>query len=249
MDYNSPEIEILLGPNFKSRGSANWRTNVRLVIINDNALMCDCLQRAFASTSAFEAVTSFSNVTEWYEQSFAVTMPATILLLCTGARRIDEADVYIKPMLNVFDRVPVVIMGDDSSVDRVVEAISKGARGYLPATIPLEVAVQAIHLVHAGGIYIPVDSLFSLMRQMEPRHVQGDRQQDMDSLKAIFTAREAAVVTALSEGKTNKAIAQELNLQESTVKVHIYRIMRKLKVRNRTEVALRVNSIRSDMPL
>nr|WP_246482341.1 LuxR C-terminal-related transcriptional regulator [Methylopila capsulata] len=52
-----------------------------------------------------------------------------------------------------------------------------------------------------------------------------------------FTARQAAVVDALRQGKANKIIAYELNMRESTVKVHVRNIMRKLKAKNRTEVA------------
>ena len=46
-----------------------------------------------------------------------------------------------------------------------------------------------------------------------------------------------AVVNALRQGKANKTIAFELNMCESTVKVHVRNIMRKLKATNRTEVA------------
>ncbi|MBS7739701.1 MAG: response regulator transcription factor [Chelatococcus sp.] len=55
---------------------------------------------------------------------------------------------------------------------------------------------------------------------------------------SLFTVRQAAVVGALRQGKANKRIAYELNMQESTVKVHVRNIMRKLKAKNRTEVAV-----------
>src|SRR4030042_1914296 len=54
----------------------------------------------------------------------------------------------------------------------------------------------------------------------------------------IFTARQTSVVRALCMGKPNKTIAHELNMRESTVKVHVRNIMKKLSARNRTEVAL-----------
>ena len=53
----------------------------------------------------------------------------------------------------------------------------------------------------------------------------------------IFTTRQAAVVEAVRQGKANKIIAYELNMRESTVKVHVRNIMKKLKAGNRTEVA------------
>ena len=60
--------------------------------------------------------------------------------------------------------------------------------------------------------------------------------------EAVFTHRQAAVIDALCSGKANKIIAHELSMQESTVKVHVRNIMRKLKAKNRTEVAVMVNA-------
>ncbi len=58
---------------------------------------------------------------------------------------------------------------------------------------------------------------------------------------ALFTTRQAAVVEALKRGKANKIIAYELEMRESTVKVHVRNIMKKLKATNRTEVAYKAN--------
>jgi DNA-binding NarL/FixJ family response regulator len=59
----------------------------------------------------------------------------------------------------------------------------------------------------------------------------------------MFTARQAEVVEALRRGKANKIIAYELKLRESTVKVHIRNIMKKVKATNRTEVAYKINDL------
>jgi DNA-binding NarL/FixJ family response regulator len=52
-----------------------------------------------------------------------------------------------------------------------------------------------------------------------------------------FTRREAQVLEQLQQGKANKVIAYELNISESTVKVHVRNIMKKLHATNRTQVA------------
>jgi DNA-binding NarL/FixJ family response regulator len=68
----------------------------------------------------------------------------------------------------------------------------------------------------------------------------------------MFTARQTAVVEALRRGKANKIIAYELNMRESTVKVHVRNIMKKLRARNRTEVAFMTSRLmeqdRSELP-
>ena len=58
-----------------------------------------------------------------------------------------------------------------------------------------------------------------------------------------LTSRQAAVAEALRRGKANKTIAYELNMCESTVKVHIRSIMRKLQAKNRTEAAFKLNAV------
>lgn len=62
-------------------------------------------------------------------------------------------------------------------------------------------------------------------------------------LTSILTSRETAVAKGLRMGKANKIIAYELNMCESTVKVHVHNIMKKLKATNRTEAAYRISEM------
>lgn len=56
----------------------------------------------------------------------------------------------------------------------------------------------------------------------------------------MLTARQIAVGEAIRQGKANKQIAYELDMRESTVKVHIRNIMKKLNAKNRTDVAVKI---------
>lgn len=62
-------------------------------------------------------------------------------------------------------------------------------------------------------------------------------------MAGMFTQRQEEVIRELRRGKANKIIAYELNLRESTVKVHIRNIMKKLKATNRTEVAYKLSEM------
>src|SRR5262249_7462502 len=127
--------------------------------------------------------------------------------------------------------LPMIVLSDVEDPDQIIDAIGRGARGYVPTSVPLEVVVGVMRLVRAGGIFIPASSLMAAKRSND---CTGTSRQ---SRSGLFTARQAAVVEALRRGKANKIIAYELNMRESTVKVHIRNIMKKLKARNRTEVA------------
>ena len=96
--------------------------------------------------------------------------------------------------------------------------------------MPMEVAINAIRLVLAGGAFVPAAALISSRDEVE-RSAPGT------GAKRIFTERQTAVIEAIRLGKPNKIIAYELSMCESTVKVHIRAIMKKLKASNRTQVA------------
>jgi DNA-binding NarL/FixJ family response regulator len=88
-----------------------------------------------------------------------------------------------------------------------------------------------------GGSFVPVRALVHALT--------GARDGDRDggagtatSQAAGLTPREVDVLNLLREGKPNKIIAAQLDLKETTVKIHVRHIMKKLKATNRTEAAL-----------
>jgi DNA-binding NarL/FixJ family response regulator len=124
---------------------------------------------------------------------------------------------------------PVAALADSEDMTHVVGVLNKGAKEYIPTNLPLEDAVEAIRLVAAGGVFAPARCLATSSES----GAAGAR----DATKQIFTARQAAIVNGVRKGKANKTIAYELNLRESTIKVHIRNMMKKLNAKNRTEVA------------
>lgn len=132
-----------------------------------------------------------------------------------------------------------MVVADGDDLGCIVRVMKAGVRGYISSNMTLDVAIEAIRLVRAGGQFLPADSV--LKGDAPPAEMTGCAQ--TDALHRIFTTRQAAVVDALRKGMANKLIAYELNMQESTVKVHVRNIMKKLKARNRTEVAYLANRL------
>jgi DNA-binding NarL/FixJ family response regulator len=98
-----------------------------------------------------------------------------------------------------------------------------------------EIFAQAIRFVGAGGTYIPPQCLLSA-RQANAAPSEQDSENGI-------TVRELKVIQGIRQGKPNKVIAYELNMCESTVKVHVRNIMKKLHARNRTEVAMKAGEL------
>lgn len=140
--------------------------------------------------------------------------------------------------------VPLAMISDRDDADEVCMALSCGVRGYIPSSIPSTVALAALNLIYAGGTFIPE---YALRPTASPaRENDCGRSGALDELD--LTARELSVVDLLREGKPNKRIAVELNMQESTVKVHVRNILKKLNSANRTQAASVANRLLTQRP-
>jgi DNA-binding NarL/FixJ family response regulator len=134
----------------------------------------------------------------------------------------------------------IVVLSDREDVDEANRALTHGARGYIPTSVKREVAVAALRLISAGGTFVPAGTLRSTAVKVDDQP-EGGRQRRSDGLD--LTPRELSVIDLLREGKPNKLIARQLDMQENTVKVHVRNILRKLNAENRTHAAFVVNRL------
>ena len=208
----------------------------RVALIDDRRLVAECLLHCLRERRPQDHISVYSSVFDWVASCGAGDEEA-IVILCTGARKADDAQVQ-SALSSLHDACPgsrVIIMADWEDAQQVLQVLEQGACGYIPTSMSLDVTINAILLVGVGGTFIPASSLTSsrnaIRADASPLAIAG-----------VFTARQAAVVEALRKGKANKIIAYELNMRESTVKVHVRNIMKKLKAKNRTEVAFITNS-------
>lgn len=214
----------------------------RIAVIDERVLTRDLLKRGLEMVGDMEVVTAAS-VEEWLCQ--AKELPATLVVLCLpSGKPLPDTQKKLALLRQSPRSAPVVVMADPSDdVELIAWMLDQGARGYIATDLPLDVAFQAMRLVSAGGAYVPAGCVQRARRQL------GAPAPKPDPISQMFTARQAAVVEALRRGKANKTIAYELNMHESTVKVHVRNIMKKLKARNRTEVAYMTNDLlKSDQP-
>lgn len=146
-----------------------------------------------------------------------------------------EADIaYLKERKS---SVKFAVLSDQATLPSVLATMQAGSKGYLPTHLPLAVVVRVLHLLASGGTYVPISSISDLDRA---RSAPPSRPSEA---QALFSPRQLMVARALRNGTPNKVIAYQLGMCESTVKVHIRTIMKKLKAKNRTEIALIVDDM------
>jgi DNA-binding NarL/FixJ family response regulator len=147
-------------------------------------------------------------------------------------------------------QIPVVILSDYDELDCVAEVMQHGVCGYIPTSLNLKEVMGALRFVEAGGTFVPAQSVIRSLSRTANRQLSARQRGaagnsveyavERTRLESL-TPREGEVLARLRQGKPNKFIAYDLKIAESTVKVLVRRILRKLNAQNRTEVAYLTN--------
>ncbi|KAB2681245.1 MULTISPECIES: response regulator transcription factor [Brucella/Ochrobactrum group] len=208
-----------------------------LVIIDNRALDRECLAHGLTNHSIEMSIATFSSFEQWQHQRRGRTAGAVLFNI--GGQKVSDPAVgnYLHRIVTDCAPAPVILLADKEEISQVLKALDHGVKGYIPTSVNVNVCVEALRLAMAGGTFVPASSVLAL------RHATDPNSQRLQPLGGMFTQRQAEVVNALRRGKANKIIAYELKLRESTVKVHIRNIMKKLKASNRTEVACIINEL------
>jgi DNA-binding NarL/FixJ family response regulator len=140
--------------------------------------------------------------------------------------------------------VPRVLLSDLEVPEDIVRAFRRRIRGYVPTTLPIKQVAEAIRFVVAGGTFVP-PSILALSGR-EDVSIEERAEANPSTILANFSPRQIEVLRRLWRGSSNKIIAYELRMCESTVKVHIRHIMKKLNVSNRTQIVLRTRPLLLD---
>ena len=132
---------------------------------------------------------------------------------------------------------PLVVLSQAVEPELVVAAIELGARGYVGKSTSVDSFGWALSLVLAGETYLPPDAFLDERRLWRsPRH--GGNGFADDNPLARLTRRQLDVLALMIAGQSNKEIARNLGLLESTVKAHLKTIFGRLKAANRTQAAI-----------
>ena len=206
-------------------------------LIDGRRLERECFVRSIELLHPRIVVVGFANVEDCLAAIGREALPSAIIIN-VGGRSLAEPDLRgrLDPLLQRGEEIPVVILGESEDIEELVTALDCGASGYVPVSVGIEAIIEATKLAASGGVFLSLESLGKL------RHSMGAKTAIPPDFRNL-TTRQQAVADALRQAKANKAIAYELNMCESTVKVHIRNIMRKLKATNRTEAAFKLNAI------
>ncbi len=212
---------------------------LRIGLIDGHRLSQECLIKAFKGLHPQMDIAAFATVQACIAQNRA---DLNLILYCTHAS--DGADVAtaqeIAALRQAFGGIPLIVMSDaeDAHQPRTIRTtLRSGAHGFIPArTTGLAMTFAAMRFVAAGGTFAPLDPLLANRPERAPAVPDAARQ-------CRLTSRQLAVLSHLQQGKANKIIAHELGMSQSTVKVHVRNIMRKMGATNRTQAAFKAQKL------
>jgi DNA-binding NarL/FixJ family response regulator len=202
---------------------------ISIAMIDEHSFTRECITKSLQEIYRLLDITSFATCDECLQatRKYDLILYHAHESLANG----NNDHKVLASVKRVLQIAPVIILCDVDCFDSMIAAFESGARGYIPtASTTLELAIEIIRLVRAGGTFVPPSSL-SLGRAIR----QGETAGAIPTFQ--FTPRQLEVLERLKIGKANKMIANELGMSESTVKIHIRNIMKKMKATNRTEVA------------
>jgi DNA-binding NarL/FixJ family response regulator len=162
-----------------------------------------------------------------------------MILLVIGAQGVAESEpqTWIAALHEKYADTPLVFVSEREEPEEVVAAFKAGARGFIPMSVTPPVAMQAFTFIMSGGSFFPPAALIQRTHVTTSMTVVAKKTVVVPDVCGL-TARQQEVLARLRQGESNKLIGRQLKLRESTVKVHIRQIMRKLGATNRTQAAL-----------
>ncbi|MBN2739722.1 MAG: response regulator transcription factor [Rhodobacteraceae bacterium] len=207
-------------------------------MIDNRALERACFVQCLQQRCEGSTIVDYETLADWRDD-IGSSDARQVILSNLGSRSLADEKVRadLQNLVAEAQDVPVVVLGACEDIEASISALECGAAGYISPCVRFVDIVEATRLAVGGGIFLPRAALMAL-RKAPPEPVEG-RVTVLDQ----FTDRQLAVADALRCGAANKMIAYQLQLRESTVKVHIRNIFQKLKATNRTEAAFLLNQM------
>ena len=204
---------------------------IRVLLVDDHTLFRSGIKSLLQRTDDFEVVGEAGDGLEGIKRVRSLKPDVALLdLHMPGISGLEAVKVISEEM----PEVNVLMLTVSEDAQDLMEALRAGACGYLLKNIETDTLVDAIRKAAQG------ESVVS--QQMTAKLIQGVRNPPKAEPAAVerdrFSPRERDILASLAQGESNKEIARKLDLAESTVKIHVQNIFKKLNLTSRVQAAV-----------
>lgn len=208
---------------------------LKILVVDDHPLVRDAVANLLRSIALDVTVLEAADCASGL--AFAREHPDIDILLLDlnlpGIRGFEALDRFRHEQPSL----PVVILSTLHDRQTVLQAIQRGAMGFIPKLAATDVIVGATQLVLAGGMYLPPEAIVDEeLRGMSARDPNLPMQRSLADLG--LTPRQGQVLALIMRGMANKEICRALGLAERTVKVHVSAVLSALRVASRTQAVI-----------
>jgi DNA-binding NarL/FixJ family response regulator len=205
----------------------------RILIVEDHNLLRQGLRSLVSTLPDFEVVGEARDGKEAIRQTLSLLPDLVLMDLSMPGMNGMEATAHIKRRL---PHVRVVALTAYKTDEYVREALRAGADGYVLKDASYEELVLALRQVANGKRFLSADVSGHLVEAL--LHPGEANRQAAPSPWDKLTARERSILKLIAEGRTNRAAAEYLNVSPKTIEKHRASVMRKLGLRNVSELTL-----------
>lgn len=203
---------------------------IRVLLVDDHTLFRSGIKALLSRDPAFEIVGEAGDGLEGVKRALSLQPDVVLMDLHMPGLSGREA---LQLILDDLPQTKVVMLTVSENADDLMEALRAGASGYLLKNIDADFLTNAVRRAAQGAAVMSDQMTTKLMASVRGAPVSA-RSTDVDKL----TPREREILGFLARGASNKEIARGLELAESTVKIHIQNILKKLGVNSRVQAAI-----------
>lgn len=205
---------------------------IRIMLVDDHTLFRRGLKALLSGEPSFTVVGEAGDAGEAL-RSVAELRPDVVLLdnHMPGVNGVDA----IGAIREAAPAARVIVLTVSEDEEDLTRALTAGAAGYLLKTVESEVLADSIRRALAGEAVVSPELTHKLVRALRAASSPaGSSAQPADTL----SPREREILRAIAAGASNKEIARLLGIAETTVKVHVQHILRKLNLASRVQAAV-----------
>ncbi len=202
---------------------------LRVLLVDDHQLFRSGIRALLARQPDIEVVGEAADGLDGVHQARALNPDLVLLDLHMPGMSGSEA---LRALVDELPQTRVLMLTVSEDAEDLIDTLRAGAAGYLLKNIDADYFVDAIRRVADGDSVVSPEMTGKLVAGLKTRLPAAVN--DHDSL----SVREREILGKLARGASNKELARELDLAESTVKIHVQHILRKLKLNSRVQAAV-----------
>ncbi len=209
---------------------------INIALIDRQQLFREGVKKVLETESAFNILVSSDDYS--VIKSLLPLQEIDVILMDVNVL-IENID-SIKDDIILNSQAKIIVMATEGEEVFVTEAIKLGAYGYLLKDMDIYSFVDAIKSVGAGVAYIHSEVTHELVEEIRKLTVTENNgtTKEVNRPPELYTKREGEVLQLLTDGKSNRQIAEVLNISEKTVKNHVSSLFKKMNVHDRTQAVV-----------